>query len=95
MLLKALERLEGVEGVAHMINPKALSKEDLYGVLDPNTREWTHIIMFVIWHWLINMCSILLFLSHDIQEDHRPRSWQAGQAEVDHFQRRRQPLVGQ
>ncbi len=41
VLLKALERLEGVEGVAHIIDPKAISKEDLYGVLDPNTREWT------------------------------------------------------
>ena len=53
VLLKALERLEGVEGVAHVIDPKALSKEDLYGVLDPNTREWTdglftHILRFVI-----------------------------------------------
>ena len=41
VLLKALERIEGKEGVAHVIDPKALSKEDLYGVLDPNTREWT------------------------------------------------------
>lgn len=41
VLLKALERLEGVEGVAHVIDPKAISKEALYGVLDPNTREWT------------------------------------------------------
>ncbi|CAB3376335.1 Hypothetical predicted protein [Cloeon dipterum] len=41
VLLKALERLEGVEGVAHVIDPKAMSKEMLYGVLDPNTREWT------------------------------------------------------
>jgi len=41
VLLKALERLEGKEGVSHVIDPKALSKEDLYGVLDPNTREWT------------------------------------------------------
>merc|ERR1719318_1929613 len=41
VLLKALERLEGTEGVSHVIDPKALSKEDLYGVLDPNTREWT------------------------------------------------------
>lgn len=24
-----------------MIDPKAMSKETLYGVLDPNTREWT------------------------------------------------------
>ncbi|XP_065362456.1 dynein heavy chain, cytoplasmic-like [Calliphora vicina] len=40
-LLKALERFEGVEGVAHVIDPKAISKEALYGALDPNTREWT------------------------------------------------------
>ncbi len=39
VLLKALERLEGKEGVAHVIDPKAVSKEDLYGVLDPNTRQ--------------------------------------------------------
>nr|CAD7408566.1 unnamed protein product [Timema poppensis] len=41
ILLKALERFEGTEGVAHVIDPKAISKEALYGVLDPNTREWT------------------------------------------------------
>ena len=41
VLLKALERFDGIEGVAHVIDPKAISKETLYGVLDPNTREWT------------------------------------------------------
>ncbi|XP_034246586.1 dynein heavy chain, cytoplasmic-like isoform X2 [Thrips palmi] len=41
VLLRSLERLEGTEGVAHVIDPKAISKEALYGVLDPNTREWT------------------------------------------------------
>ncbi|XP_044735865.1 dynein heavy chain, cytoplasmic isoform X10 [Chrysoperla carnea] len=41
VLLRALERFEGIEGVAHVIDPKAISKEALYGVLDPNTREWT------------------------------------------------------
>uniref|UniRef100_A0A5K3FEA9 Dynein heavy chain, cytoplasmic n=2 Tax=Mesocestoides corti TaxID=53468 RepID=A0A5K3FEA9_MESCO len=40
-LLKALERVEGVEGVAHVIDPKSISKDSLYGYLDPNTREWT------------------------------------------------------
>ena len=39
VLLAALERYDGREGVAHVIDPKALSKEDLYGSLDPNTRE--------------------------------------------------------
>nr|XP_018911901.1 PREDICTED: dynein heavy chain, cytoplasmic [Bemisia tabaci] len=41
VLLRSLERYEGIEGVAHVIDPKAISKEALYGVLDPNTREWT------------------------------------------------------
>lgn len=41
VLLRALERYDGMEGVAHVINPKAISKEALYGTLDPNTREWT------------------------------------------------------
>uniref|UniRef100_A0A8C4QIF7 AAA+ ATPase domain-containing protein n=1 Tax=Eptatretus burgeri TaxID=7764 RepID=A0A8C4QIF7_EPTBU len=41
VLLRALERLEGVEGVAHIIDPKAIIKDHLYGTLDPNTREWT------------------------------------------------------
>lgn len=41
VLLKALERVEGIEGVAHVIDPKSIGKESLYGFLDPNTREWT------------------------------------------------------
>ena len=40
-LLRALERVEGVEGVAHVIDPKSINKDSLYGYLDPNTREWT------------------------------------------------------
>ena len=48
-LLQALERFDQVEGRAHVIDPKALSKEELYGSPDPNTREWkdglfTHIL---------------------------------------------------
>lgn len=41
VLLTALEQVDGVEGVAHVIDPKAMSKDALYGTLDPNTREWT------------------------------------------------------
>lgn len=53
VLLKALERLEKVEGVSHIIDAKAMSKDSLYGVLDANTREWTdglftHIIRKII-----------------------------------------------
>ncbi|KAL8769492.1 MAG: hypothetical protein Q9209_004553 [Squamulea sp. 1 TL-2023] len=41
ILLQALQRLEGVEGVFHLIDPKVMSKEALYGNLDSTTREWT------------------------------------------------------
>jgi dynein heavy chain 1 len=53
VLLKALHRIEGVEGVAHVIDPKSITKDELYGYLDPNTREWkdglfTHFLRKVI-----------------------------------------------
>ncbi|KAG0320600.1 hypothetical protein BGZ99_004425, partial [Dissophora globulifera] len=41
VLLAALEVVEGIEGQSYVIDPKAMSKEALYGVLDPTTREWT------------------------------------------------------
>ncbi|KAL7751554.1 dynein heavy chain [Sorochytrium milnesiophthora] len=41
VLLEALERVEGVEGVSYVIDPKAIAKEHLYGTLDQTTREWT------------------------------------------------------
>ncbi|KAF9983125.1 Cytoplasmic dynein 1 heavy chain 1, partial [Modicella reniformis] len=41
VLLAALEVVEGIEGQAYVIDPKAMSKDALYGVLDPTTREWT------------------------------------------------------
>jgi dynein heavy chain 1 len=40
-LLAALQIVEGVEGVCHVIDPKVMSKEQLYGTLDSTTREWT------------------------------------------------------
>ncbi|KAL3081980.1 hypothetical protein niasHT_032662 [Heterodera trifolii] len=40
-LLEALENHERVEGVSHVIDAKSISKDTLYGTLDPNTREWT------------------------------------------------------
>ena len=41
VLLRALQRIEGVEGVYHIIDSKVMSKEALYGNLDSTTREWT------------------------------------------------------
>ncbi|MBW0465869.1 hypothetical protein O181_005584 [Austropuccinia psidii MF-1] len=40
VLLAALERFEGREGVHYVIDPKAISKDSLYGTLDSTTREW-------------------------------------------------------
>ncbi|MCJ1268673.1 hypothetical protein MMC22_008561 [Lobaria immixta] len=41
VLLRSLQRIEGVEGVFHIIDSKVMSKEALYGNLDSTTREWT------------------------------------------------------
>ena len=41
VLLRALQAVEGVEGVCHVIDSKVMSKEALYGTLDSTTREWT------------------------------------------------------
>lgn len=67
VLLRALERLEGIEGVSYVIDPKAISKDQLYGTLDATTREWndglfTHILRKIVdnvrgesskRHWII------------------------------------------
>ncbi|KAF8321764.1 dynein heavy chain protein 1 [Clavulina sp. PMI_390] len=67
VLLAALERLDGTEGVAYVIDPKAMHKEALYGTLDATTREWndglfTHILRKIVddirgeslkRHWII------------------------------------------
>lgn len=41
LLLQAMQQVEGVEGVFHIIDSKVMSKEALYGSLDSTTREWT------------------------------------------------------
>ena len=41
VLLQAMQKVEGVEGVYHIIDSKVMSKEALYGNLDNTTREWT------------------------------------------------------
>jgi len=41
ILLEALGKVDGMEGVSYVIDPKVMSKETLYGSLDSTTREWT------------------------------------------------------
>ncbi|CAO1623252.1 unnamed protein product [Jaminaea pallidilutea] len=40
VLLAAMHKLDGIESVSYVIDPKAISKDNLYGTLDPTTREW-------------------------------------------------------
>jgi dynein heavy chain 1 len=67
VLLAALERLDGIEGVSYVIDPKAMHKDALYGTLDQTTREWndglfTHVLRKIVddvrgesskRHWII------------------------------------------
>jgi dynein heavy chain 1 len=41
VLLEAMELLDGTKGNAYVIDPKAVTKDELYGTLDPTTLEWT------------------------------------------------------
>lgn len=41
VLLRVLENLDGTKGNMYVIDPKAISKERLYGSLDGTTLEWT------------------------------------------------------
>lgn len=40
-LLKAMQDVEKIDSVFHLIDAKVMSKEALFGSLDPTTREWT------------------------------------------------------
>jgi dynein heavy chain 1, cytosolic len=41
VLLKVMEKLDGVKGDMYVIDPKAISKDRLYGTLDGTTLDWT------------------------------------------------------
>ena len=41
VLLKSLEKIDGKKGEMYIIDPKAIDKACLYGVLDGTTMEWT------------------------------------------------------
>jgi dynein heavy chain 1, cytosolic len=41
LLFKALQKLDGLESHYHVIDPKSISKDNLYGWIDHTTREWT------------------------------------------------------
>ena len=41
VLINALERTDKIKGESYVIDPKAISKDELYGRLDNTTLEWT------------------------------------------------------
>jgi dynein heavy chain 1 len=41
VLLEALEIKDNMKGESYIIDPKAISKDELYGRLDSTTAEWT------------------------------------------------------
>ena len=41
VLMQGLEKTEGIKGEMYIIDPKAIDKYSLYGVLDGTTMEWT------------------------------------------------------
>ncbi|ETO34480.1 hypothetical protein RFI_02614, partial [Reticulomyxa filosa] len=41
VLMEAMRRVDGIKTEKYEIDPKAINKEQLYGILDPTTLEWT------------------------------------------------------
>ena len=41
VLLEAMEKVDGIKSEQYEIDPKAINKEQLYGILDATTLEWT------------------------------------------------------
>lgn len=73
ILLKALQKTEGVEGVYHIIDAKVMSKESLYGSLDSTTREWTDGLF----------TSILRKIVDNIRGEESKRHWIVFDGDVD------------
>eukprot|EP01096_Ripella_sp_DP13-Kostka_P011830 TRINITY_DN484_c0_g1_i1.p1 TRINITY_DN484_c0_g1~~TRINITY_DN484_c0_g1_i1.p1 ORF type:complete len:4631 (+),score=2721.08 TRINITY_DN484_c0_g1_i1:206-14098(+) len=53
VLLEAMQKVDGVESVFYHLDPKAIDKDDLFGTLEPTTREWsdglfTHLLRKII-----------------------------------------------
>jgi len=41
LLLECMEKVDKIKGESYVVDPKAISKDDLYGKLDSTTAEWT------------------------------------------------------
>lgn len=74
-LVKALSSMaeEGTEYVQHVIDPKVISKSDLFGYLDPITREWNDGLF----------TSIIRKLNEDIHGEKNRKTWIVFDGDID------------
>lgn len=73
VLLEALQRFENKEAEFYVIDPKAISKEELYGYLDSTTREWTDGLF----------TSIVRKVIDDVRGERNRRQWIVFDGDVD------------
>ncbi|EGG00358.1 uncharacterized protein MELLADRAFT_93353 [Melampsora larici-populina 98AG31] len=73
VLLAALERFEGFEGVSYVIDPKAISKDALYGTLDSTTHEWNNVLF----------TNILRKIVDNVRGEDAKRHWTIFDGDVD------------
>ena len=75
VLLEALERVDKgkVKSECYVIDPKAISKDELYGTLDPTTLEWTNGVF----------THILRKILDDVRGEGKKRHWIVFDGDVD------------
>ena len=75
VLLEALERVDKgkVKSECHVIDPKAINKDELYGTLDPTTLEWTNGVF----------THILRKILDDVRGEGKKRHWIVFDGDVD------------
>ena len=72
-LLKAMECLDGQQGVIYTIDPKAISKDQLFGSLDETTNEWTDGVF----------TKIIRQIYNDVRGESTRRQWIVFDGDVD------------
>ena len=73
LLLLALEELEGIESLTFVIECKIMSKEELFGSLDPITRDWNDGLI----------TSILRRINNNLRGELNKRIWIVFDGDVD------------
>ena len=72
-LLRAMERVDGQQGMIYIIDPKAISKDQLFGSLDETTNEWTDGVF----------TKIIRQIYNDVRGESSRRQWIVFDGDVD------------